>query len=209
MQDQSVPAGVIVPPFSNGYTDALDRVPAPDLSRARALIAEAGYPDGFGVTLHCTNDRYLSDAELCRAIAEMLTDVGIRTKPQTWPAAQHFPAVRRAELDLYLLGWGVSTFDSEYIFSLLYHTNARELGGWNGTGVSNGEIDAEIRSLRSEIGAARRNITIAKLWERLKAETIYVPLHNQSVTYAMRRAFDITADVSNQPKIKYVGLPRT
>jgi peptide/nickel transport system substrate-binding protein len=114
-----------------------------------------------------------------------------------------------AELDLYLLGWGVSTFDSEYIFSLLYHTNARELGGWNGTGVSNGEIDAEIRSLRSEIGAARRNITIAKLWERLKAETIYVPLHNQSVTYAMRRAFDITADVSNQPKIKYVGPPRT
>ena len=81
MQDQSVPAGVIVPPFSNGYTDALDRVPAPDLSRARALIAEAGYPDGFGVTLHCTNDRYLSDAELCRAIAEMLTDVGVRTKP--------------------------------------------------------------------------------------------------------------------------------
>ena len=142
MQDQSVPAGVIVPPFSNGYTDALDRVPAPDPGRARALLAEAGYPDGFGVTLHCTNDRYLSDAELCRAIAEMLTNVGVRTKPQTWPAARHFPAVRRAELDLYLLGWGVSTFDSEYIFSLLYHTNAGDLGGWNGTGFSNGEIDA-------------------------------------------------------------------
>ena len=90
--------------------------------------------------------------------------------------------MRRAELELYLLGWGVSTFDSEYIFSPLYHTNARELGGWNGTGFSNGEIDAEIRSLRSEIGAARRNITIAKIWERLKAETIGVPLHNQSVT---------------------------
>jgi peptide/nickel transport system substrate-binding protein len=190
------------------------------LSRARALIAEAGYPDGFGVTLRCTNDRYLSDAELCRAIAEMLTDFGGRTKPQTWPAAQHFPAVRRAELDLYLLGWGVSTFDSEYIFSLLYHTNARELGGWNGMGFSNGEIDAEIRSLRSEIGAARRNITIAKLWERLKAETIDVPLHKswrctrravaQSERHhAMRRAFDIPADVSNQPKIKYVGPPRT
>ena len=106
MQDQSVPAGVIVPPFSHGYTDALDRVPAHDPARARALLAEAGYPDGFGVTLHCTNDRYLSDAELCRAIAEMLTNVGVRTKPQTWPAAQHFPAVRRAELDFYLLGWG-------------------------------------------------------------------------------------------------------
>ena len=139
----------------------------------------------------------------------MLTNVAVRTKPQTWPAAQHFPAVRRAELDFYLLGWGVSTFDSEYIFSLLYHTNAGDLGGWNGTGFSDGEIDAEIRSLRSEIGASRRNLTIARLWERLKAELIYVPLHNQTVTYAMRRAFDIPADVSNQPKIKYVGPPGT
>jgi peptide/nickel transport system substrate-binding protein len=209
MQEQSAPAGVIVPPFSNGYTDALDRVPPPDPARVRALLAEAGYPDGFAVTLRCTNDRYLSDAELCRAIAEMLTNVGVRTKPQTWPAAQHFPALRRAELDLYLLGWGVSTFDSEYIFSLLYHTNAGDLGSWNGTGFSDGEVDAQIRSLRSEIGASRRNLTVARLWERLKAETIYVPLHNQIVTYAMRRAFDIPADVSNQPKIKYVGPPGT
>jgi len=115
--------------------------------------------------------------------------------------------VRRAELDFYLLGWGVSTFDSEYIFSLLYHTNAGALGGWNGTGFSNLEVDAEIRSLRGEIGAAKRNVTIAKLWERLKAELIYVPLHYQTVIYAMRRDFDIPADVSNQPKIKYVGPP--
>jgi len=87
MQNQSVPAGVIVPPFSNGYTDALDRVPPYDPARTRALLAEAGYPDGFAVTLQCTNDRYVSDAELCRSIAEMLTEVGVRTKPQTWPAA--------------------------------------------------------------------------------------------------------------------------
>lgn len=208
MRDQSVPAGVIVPPFTNGYTDALDRVPDPDPARARELLAEAGYPNGFAVTLHCTDDRYLSDAELCRAIAAMAAAVGIRASPRTWPATQHFPAVRRAELDLYLLGWGVSTFDSEYIFSLLYHSKDRDLGGWNGTGFSNAEVDAAIRSLRNEIGAVRRNIIIAKLWERLKAETIYVPLHNQTVTYAMHRAFDIPADVSNQPKMKFVGAPR-
>jgi peptide/nickel transport system substrate-binding protein len=78
--------------------------------------------------------------------------------------------VRRAELDFYLLGWGVTTFDSEYIFSLLYHTNGNGLGGWNGTRYSDPAVDAQIRTLRGEVNQTRRNATIASLWRKLKAE---------------------------------------
>jgi peptide/nickel transport system substrate-binding protein len=207
MRGQSVLAGVIVPPFSNGYAKELDRLPPFDPARARALLRESGFPDGFPITLHCTNDRYVNDEGLCRVIAEMLGRIGVKTTAVAQPAARHFAQVRRAELDFYLLGWGVTTFDSEYIFSNLYHTNTGQLGGWNGTGFSDAGIDAQIRSLRTEIDQARRSARMAALWQKLKAETIYVPLHNQTITYAMRDGFDVPVDVSNQPKMKYVGGP--
>jgi peptide/nickel transport system substrate-binding protein len=138
----------------------------------------------------------------------MLGDIGVQVSVAAQPAAQHFPQVRRAELDFYLLGWGVTTFDSEYIFSLLYHTNTGALGSWNGTKFSDPAIDAQIRALRTEIDVSRRNAGIAALWQKLKAQTIYIPLHNQTITHAMRDDFNIPIDVSNQPKMKYVGARR-
>lgn len=208
MRGQSVPAGVIVPPFSNGYTKEFDRIPPVDLQRAQALLRDAGYGQGFSIALNCTNDRYVNDEGLCRGIGEMLAQIGLKVTPVLQPAVRHFAQVRRAELDFYLLGWGVTTFDSEYIFSLLYHTNTRQLGGWNGTKFSDPAIDAQIRSLRTEIDQNRRNAMIAQLWQKLKAETIYVPLHNQTITHAMRDGFDIPTDVSSQPKMKYVGAAK-
>jgi peptide/nickel transport system substrate-binding protein len=208
MRGLSVPAGVIVPPFSNGYTSDLDIWPSTDLAKARTLLREAGYPDGFDIALTCPNDRYVNDEGLCHAIAGMLGRVGVRTRPVTQPAAQHFGQVRRAELDFYLLGWGVTTFDSEYIFSLLYHTNTGALGGWNGTRFSDRMVDDQIHTLRQEVDQARRNATIAALWRRLKEEVIYVPLHNQTIVHAMSRDFDIPVDVSSQPKMKFVGARR-
>ncbi len=205
MRGQSVPAGVIVPPFSNGYSRDLDRPPPFDPAKARALLREAGYPQGFSVTLQCTNDRYVNDEGLCHVVAEMLARIAIKTRAVAQPATRHFAQVRRAELDFYLLGWGVTTFDSEYIFSNLYHTNAGQFGGWNGTRFSDAAVDARIRALRTEIDQARRSASMAMLWQALKAEMIYVPLHNQTITHAMRDGIDIPIDVSNQPKMKYAG----
>jgi peptide/nickel transport system substrate-binding protein len=93
MRGQSVPAGVIVPPFSNGYTTELDRLPPFDPQRARALLQEAGYGQGFTVSLHCTNDRYVNDEGLCRVIAEMLAPIGLNVSPVAQPGSQHFAQV--------------------------------------------------------------------------------------------------------------------
>jgi peptide/nickel transport system substrate-binding protein len=138
----------------------------------------------------------------------MLAPIGIKVTPAPQPAAKQFAEVRRAALDFYLLGWGVTTFDSEYIFSLLYHTNDNGLGGWNGTKFSDPVVDAQIRTLRGEVDQTKRNATIAALWRKLKGEVIYVPLHNQTITHAMNRDFDIPIDVSNQPKMKFIGFRR-
>ena len=182
------------------------RVPALHLQGpAHDVDGEAGYGDGFDVALTCTNDRYVNDEGLCHALAAMLGPIGMRVRPMTQPASQHFGQVRRAELDFYLLGWGVTTFDSEYIFSLLYHTNTGALGGWNGTRFSDRAVDDQIHTLRQEVDQTRRNATVAALWRRLKEEVVYVPLHNQTITHAMSREFDIPVDVSNQPKMKFIA----
>ena len=156
-----MPAGAIVPPFVNGYTKELDALPRVDVAKAKALLAEAGYPNGFSVSLHCPNDRYLNDEAICQAAVGMLGQIGIKVNLVSQSKSLHFPLIQKAEADFYLLGWGVPPYDSEYIFSYLYHTRTDKFGGWNATRYSNPEIDKLIEGLSSETDLAKRNAAIA------------------------------------------------
>ncbi|GGK41535.1 ABC transporter substrate-binding protein [Salinarimonas ramus] len=211
MRGQSMPAGIISPPFVNGWTEALDEYPAADIEAARALMEEAGYGDGFTATMHCPNDRYLNDEAICQAAVSAFGQIGIDVNLVSQSRSLHFPLLQREppETDLYLLGWGVPTFDSEYIFSFLYHTrDGGSYGTWNPTGYSNPEVDEMIKSLASNTDIDARNETIADIWEILKDETIYIPVHTQMLSYAMSDEIDIPVDAENQPKMKYVEMPQ-
>ena len=204
MRGQSLPTGTIVPPGVNGYSVEFDKIPPVDLPKAKALLADAGYPEGFSVTLHCTNDRYVNDEAICGAIATQLGQIGIQVTLVSQSRALHFPMIQNnpPTVDFYLFGWGVPTFDSEYIFSLLFHSRTEKLGIWNGTRYANPELDRMIQSLNGETDAAKRNDTIQRIWTRLQDETIYVPLHIQTLAYAMKNDMDLGVDISNQPKLK-------
>jgi peptide/nickel transport system substrate-binding protein len=138
----------------------------------------------------------------------MLGQVGIRTRLVSRSHTVHFPALHRGECDFFLLGWGITTFDSHYVFNNLYRTRTATHGAWNVSGYSDPEIDALIDGLSDEVDAAKRTAAMAAIWQRLKEETVYVPLHVQNIAYAMRNGFDITYDVTNHPKIKLVAAPR-
>ncbi len=143
------------------------------------------------MTFHCTNDRYVSDEAICQATVGMLGQLGIRANLVARPASQHFPEIQRQELDFYLLGWGIPTYDSEYNFNFLYHTRGQTAGTWNGTRFSNPDLDRRIIALASTPDLEARNREIADLWRILKEETIYVPLHVQSISHAMRGGIDV------------------
>ena len=96
MRRQSVPAGAIVPPFVNGYTKELDTLPRVDVAKAKALLAEAGYPNGFSVSLHCPNDRYLNDEAICQAAVGMLGQIGIKVNLVSQSKSLHFPLIQKA-----------------------------------------------------------------------------------------------------------------
>ncbi|MCC1493136.1 ABC transporter substrate-binding protein [Cognatishimia sp. F0-27] len=206
MRGQSQPAGVIMPPFVNGWTEALDQYPEYDIEKAKALMEEAGYGDGFSITLNCPNDRYVNDEAICQAAVGMMAQIGIDVNLEALPKAQHFPLVNGLSTDMYMLGWGIPSYDSEYIFNFLYHTKGDLYGAWNGTRYSNEKIDEMTQAIASEVDLEKRNAMIAEMWEIAKADTVYLPIHHQVLNWAMKDSVGAAMDSDDQVKVKYFTI---
>ena len=199
MRGQSIPTGVANPPFVNGWTPELGAYPQPDYDRARELLAEAGYPDGFEVTLDTPNNRYVNDEAIATAFVGMLGQIGIKVTLASRPVAEHSPIILANETDFYLLGWGVPTFDSAYIFNDLVHTKTENYGTYNIGLYSNPELDAKIVSLGTETDFEVRNATIAEIWAQVQEDRVLLPVHNQVLAYAMRDDITLPVHPENQP----------
>ena len=208
MRGQSIPAGVAMPPFVNGWTKQLDAVPANDIAKAKSLMADAGYGDGFSIRLNCPNDRYINDEAICQAAVGMMAQIGIKVNLDAKPKAQHFPLINKLETDFYMLGWGVPTFDSEYIFNFLVHTKGEKYGSWNGTRFSNAEIDTKIEALASETDLDKRNQMIADIWKVAQEEIVYLPIHHQVLNWGMKDGVTTEVQPEDQPKIKYFTVSK-
>ena len=206
MRGQSDPTGVIMPPFVNGWTAELGAIPANDLNKAKSLMADAGYGDGFSVTLNCPNDRYINDEAICQAFVGMMGQIGITVNLDSKPKAQHFPTIQNQTTEFYMLGWGVPTFDSHYIFNFLVHSREGDRGPWNNTGYSNADVDSMIVSLESETDLAVRDATIGKIWNQVQQDIVYLPVHNQVLNWSMANnvAFDVQPE--DQPHFKYLSF---
>lgn len=188
MRGYAVPAGLITPPAVHGYTEALNNRRPYDLSASRKLLAAAGYPDGFSVQLDCPNNRYINDEGICQAVVGMLGKIGIKVDLSAIPKTLHFPKIKNRETDFYMLGWGVSSLDSHYVFNYLVKSADK---GWNGTGFKDSTIDNKIDAIGSEVDFPKRDIMIAEVWQKLRDNVNYLPLHHQVIVWAMSDKIDI------------------
>ncbi len=199
MRGESQPSAAPLPPFVNGWTEEMDAFGAPDLEAARALMAEAGYGDGFTVTLDCPNDRYLNDEAICQALVGMLARIDINVNLNAQTRSLHFPLIENWETDFYLLGWGVPTFDSQYVFDFLVHTREGSYGSFNGSRYSNPELDEKIEALATMTDLDERDALIAEIWAEVMEERIFLNVHNQVLAYAMRDGINLDVHPENQP----------
>lgn len=201
MRGQSIPTGVATPPFVNGWTEELDKYSAPDVAKAKGLLAEAGYPDGFTITIDTPNNRYVNDEAISTALVGMLGQIGIKASLASRPIAQHSPIILNSETDFYLLGWGVPTFDSAYIFNDLIHSKEGNYGAYNVGLYTNPEVDAKIKSLGTETDLDKRNATIAEIWATVQEDRVLLPIHNQVLAYAMKSNVNLAVHPENQPRM--------
>jgi peptide/nickel transport system substrate-binding protein len=204
MRGQSDPTGVIMPPFVNGWSKALNAYPTHDIDAAKVLMGEAGYPNGFDITLNCPNDRYINDEAICQAAVGMMGKIGIKVSLDAKPKAQHFPIAKGGEANFYMLGWGVPTFDSHYIFNYLVHTQTKDRGSWNPTGFSNSSVDKMIESLESETDLTQRNATISKIWDAVQNAQMYLPIHNQVLNWGMKSNIKFDVQPEDQPHFQFL-----
>jgi hypothetical protein len=168
MRDLAVTAGIITTAGVHGYTKELDARLAHDPAAARKLLADAGYPNGFDVKLDCPNDRYNNDEAICQAVVGMLGKIGVKVTLDAQSKTLHFPKIQKKESDFYLLGWGVPTLDSHYVFNYLYHSK----GGWNATRYANPRMDDLTASMETETDLAKRDGMIAQAWKVLRTDYI-------------------------------------
>jgi peptide/nickel transport system substrate-binding protein len=136
----------------------------------------------------------------------MFGQIGVTVNLDAKPKAQHFPLISSGGTDFYMLGWGVPTYDSEYVFNFLVHTRGDERGSWNGTGYSNPELDAKIVSLSSETDLDKRNATIAEIWQVVQDEVLYLPIHHQVLNWGMTDKVGIEVSPEDDPKMKYFTM---
>jgi len=205
MRGQSQPSAAPLPPFVNGWREDIHAYGAPDYARATELV-RAIYPNGFSVDLHCPNDRYLNDEAICQALVGMLGRVGINANLVSQTRSLHFPLIENWQTDFYLLGWGVPTFDSAYVFDFLVHSRTEGRGSYNGSRYANEALDAKIRSLATMTDLEARDALIAEIWDEVVADRVFLNVHNQLLAYAVRSGIGIEVPPDNSPRMWEVTL---
>jgi len=208
MRGAAQPASQLVSPAMRGYSPALADRPAYDPERAKALLAEAGYPDGFSFGLKCPNDRYLNDEAVCQGIAAMLAQVGIDAELDAMPVRTYWPELRADNFDMYLLGWSPGTFDAEHPIRFLATTPNPEkrLGSWNFGDFSNARVDELLPLIQSEIDDTARQAMLDESAGILQTETAYVPLYVQPLVWGTGDNVELTQRPDNFVILRWINV---
>jgi len=199
MRGLSQPTGAMVAPQVAGWTEAVHRRLPFDQDGARKLLAEAGYPQGFEVDFACPNNRYINDEEICQAVTAMWSRIGVRAKLRTLPLVTYFPMIQRYEASIYMLGWGVPTFDALYsLQSLMRTVGTGGDGNYNVGRYSNQRMDYIVDRTKTETDLLVRTRLLTEGLQLSTDSVSHIPLHNQIIPWAMKRSIDVVHRADNR-----------
>ena len=208
MRGQSIPTGAITPSPLGNFNDAeIERRLPFDLNRAKALMAEAGYAQGFEVTLDCPNNRYINDEEICIALSAMWSQIGIKIKLNAQPRAIYFPKAEKLDVSLFMLGWGGAITDAETTLTpILRNRGEAGVGYYNWGNVKNAKLDELAAASSKEADPAKREQLIKAALREHNEQVHHIPLHRQVIPWAMRTNVEAVHRADNWLEWRWVTV---
>ena len=200
MRGASTPTGLMIAPGINGFQDDMNGRWDHDPDRAKALLADAGYADGFPITFDCPNDRYVNDEAICTAVVPMLERIGIKVTPNFQTKSLHFNKIGKPQeynTSFYMLGWTPGSYDALNPLMQLMSINGEGRGTWNSGRYSNERIEELTGLISTEMDEAKRNDMVREAFKIHQDEVGHIPLHQQALAWGYRT--DTVAKVWQRP----------
>ena len=208
MRGKSRVSGALIAPEVPGWTEQMDQRLPYDPDRARELLAEAGYADGFAFNLNCPNDRYVYDERICLAVIAMLGRVGIRIQPQIEPLGVWSRRVNTHDLSMFMLGHaGLPLIDAWYVLSEVIQTKTPTTGGLNSGRYSNPKLDELTQAASRETDEAKRRALMREAFVVEREDIAHVPLHQQPIVWASRKGIELGQAPDNRLRLWLVRMP--
>jgi len=159
-----------------------------DPAQAKKLLSEAGYPNGFQVTLSTTNDRYINDSQITQAVAQYLNQIGIRADVDAMARAIYFPRRSKKEFSVAIGGWASTSGEASSFLRQWPATpdEAKTIGGSNYGGYADPEFDKLIRTAITTLDDAKRSELLQQAGARVLEGGAFIPLHFESSVWAYK-----------------------
>jgi peptide/nickel transport system substrate-binding protein len=207
MRGASRPTALLVGPGINGWTAEQDKRLPYDVEAAKKLMAEAGYPNGFEVTLNCPNDRYVNDGQICQSVAQNLAKIGVKINLATETKGTYFPKVLRRDTSFYLLGWTPTTYDAHNALSSLTQCpDDKGAGQFNLGAYCNPKLDEITKKIQSETDKTKRNELIKEAFKIHADDFGTLPLHQQSLAWGVSKKVELTQLADNFMFFKWMSI---
>ena len=206
MRGSSRPTGAMVPTISRSFPPLEPRLLPHDPAKAKKLLAEAGYPDGFEVGLLCPNNRYVNDERICTAITSMWAKVGVKARLETLPRAQFFQRVDQFDHSIHMYGWGGAATDPGFTVTPVLHSRDGRRGDFNSGRYRDAELDKIGEAAEVEMDTAKRSALLLQALQRARENIYTLPLHRQVIPWAMRANVEAVHRADNVVTAEWVRI---
>ncbi len=208
MRGASRPTALMIGPGNNGWTEAQDKRLPYDPEAAKKLMAEAGYPSGFEVTMNCPNDRYVNDAQICQAVAANLARIGVKINLQAETKGTYFPKILRRDTSFYMLGWTPSTYDAHNALNALMRCPNDKTGDgqFNLGSYCNPKLDELTVKLGAETDKAKRDAMIKEAFALHTEDIGHLPLHQQTLAWGVNKKVSLVQLADNFMPFKWISV---
>jgi len=207
MRGASTPTALMIAPGITGFTADLNKRLPFDLEGAKKLMAEAGYANGFEVSMNCPNDRYVNDGEICQAVAANLARINVKINLQAETKGTYFPKILKRDTSFYMLGWTPATYDAHNALNALMRcVDDKGAGQFNLGAYCNPKLDDLIQKVQSETDKTKRNAMIREAFQIHTDDIGHLPLHQQALAWGVAKNIDLVQLPDNFMPFKWITI---